>query len=322
MSLFRQLKSLAFVVFTCTSMGSAHAVVVSKNSGPTTPNLSDFPASFQSYPFKGGYNETSANRMFMETFQAGCPAGHKATTANFSITVKKLGGQSSNDALAFWDSQQQAWGTKIWSGSEPIGTVKSYNLNLAALPPVGGNVTHNTGLGIGLLSDGDFSFTVQDDTAVSTATLVYTCAGVDKKGLTFGQYPQHVVSGITTAACQGQPGGNCNAYQGDLSCNVALPVLCMRSMGLPNPASNTADPQHWSGAVMATTPDVAPATAGLNTKAQVDAYCAAQFGPGFVVGDFHAGGGWKFGAYGQFGNPAKRAWVNIKDQANANCWTQ
>jgi len=144
-----------------------------------------------------------------------------------------------------------------------------------------------------------------------------------RKGMTWGVYPAHPVSGIATVACQGQPGGNCNAYQGDTSCSVPVPVLCMKVSGLPNPASNTQDPQHWSGNVIATTPAVAPASMPLGSVAQVNGYCAAQFGPGWVVADFHAGSGWKFGAYGNVGQPGRsRFWVNIRDQPAANCWSQ
>jgi hypothetical protein len=319
----------------------AQAAAVSKNSGATTPNLSDFTPAFSSHPNKAGYNNTTPDRVFLETFRAACPQGQKITSAHFSITVRKLtqgANRGDNDALAFWDNQAALFNTYLWAASDAPGTTKTLNYNIGALPAatgvngnpsVGNGVIASPGNGLGVLSDFDFSFSVQDDTSVLAATLEYKCEGGPpsggagdgaKKGLTFGLYPRHAVSGIATAACQGQPGPDCNPQQGDQFCTTALPVLCMKPSGLQNPTSNTVDPQHWSGNVIATTPAVSPTSMGWAHKSQVNAYCVAQFGAGWVVADFHAGGGWKFGAYGNVGDANKRSWVNIKDQANGNCW--
>jgi hypothetical protein len=301
-------------------MCSAHALTVTKNAGATTPVLSDFSAVFANHPTKIGYGPSKSNGMFLETFRTQCPAGSKVSAANFSITVQRGQGDSGNDGLAFWDNQVAAFSTHIW-GNEPQNATKTLSYNLASLPAVGAPVLANNGMGLGLVGDGDFSFSVQDDTSVLSATLEYSCEGPPKKGLTFVIQSQNAVTGMATAACQlaGQP--DCNPYQGDQMCTAALPVLCMNRLNLKNPTGNP-EPQRWSGAVIATTPDVAPSAANLTTKAQVDAYCVAQFGPNWTVADFHAGGGWKFGAYGAYGDEKKRAWVNIKDQPNGNCWTQ
>jgi len=311
---------------------SAHAATVSKNAGATTATLSDFSVAFANHPNKAGYNNTSPDRMFIETFRTTCPQGQKIVGAHFSITVRKLtqgANRGDNDALAFWDGPPNpVFNTYLWAASDAPGTTKTLNYDISALPPVGGGVISSPGNGLGLLSDFDFSFSVQDDTSVLSASLEYKCdggpAGGGKKGLTFGQYPHHAVSGIATAACQGQPGPDCNPYQGDQFCTTALPVLCMKPLSLPNPTSNTADPQHWSGNVIATTPAVSPTAMSWTHKSQVNAYCVAQFGAGWVVADFHAGQnqGWKFGAYGNVGDATKRSWVNIRDQANGNCWDQ
>ena len=335
------LKAVASALLSLTFAASAQAAIVSKNSGATTPTLTDFSNAFANHQNKAGYNNTTPNRMFVETFRTACPQGQKVTSAHFSITVRKLTQGASggnNDALAFWDSQTAPFNTYLWAATDAPGTTKTLNYNIGALPaatglngnPSAGNgVIASPGNGLGLLSDFDFSFSVQDDTSVLAATLEYKCegggtGGGGKKGLTFGLYPHHAVSGIATAACQGQPGPDCNPYQGDQVCTTALPVLCMKPSSLTNPASNTSDPQHWSGNVIATTPAVSPAAMPLSHKSQVNAYCAAQFGAGWVVADFHAGQnqGWKFGAYGNVGDAGKRSWVNIRDQANGNCWDQ
>lgn len=326
----------ALVSLVCATV--AHSAVVSKNSGVTTPMLPDFSAAFANHPNKTGYNNTTPDRMFLETFRTTCPQGQKVTAARFTITVRKLtqgANRGDNDALAFWDNQNAPFNTYLWAASDAPGTAKTLTYNIGTLPaatglngnPSAGNgVISSPGNGLAILSDSDFSFSVQDDTSVLSASLEYNCDGGTgdggKKGLTFGLYPHHAVNGIATAACQGKPGPDCNPYQGDQLCSTALPALCMKPSSLPNPASNTADPHHWSGNVMATTPAVSPSAMTWTLKSQVSTYCAAQFGPGWVVADFHAGQnqGWKFGAYGNVGDSTKRAWVNIRDQANGNCW--
>ena len=331
MSINPPLSKLVPALLSIVCAASVHATTVSMNSGVTTPTLSDFSTAFANHPNKVGYGNTTPDRMFVETFRTTCPQGQKIVAASFSITVRKLtqgANRGDNDALAFWDSGNAVFNTYLWAAADAPGTTKTLSFNVAALPPAGGGVIASPGNGMNLLSDFDFSFSVQDDTSVQSATLDYKCDGgatdSGKKGLTFGQYPQHAVSGIATAACQGQPGPDCNAYQGDHACSMALPVLCMKPSGLPNPSSNTGDPQHWSGNVIATTPSVAPTAMSWASKSQVNAYCVSQFGAGWVVADFHAGQnqGWKFGAYGHVGDSAKRSWVNVRDQANGNCWNQ
>lgn len=353
MTISRTLAPLAICLFGA-AFNPALAATISKNAGPTSPLLSDFSAAFAGHPNKVGYAQNTTDGMFIETFKAACQPGQRVVSAKFTIQVRKLTqgpNRGDNDAMAFWQgsSNPPSFNTYLWTTTDGPGTTKTLTFDLGSLPPAGNGVIQSMGNALGTLNDGTFSFSVQDDTAVLGASLVYECGGrviadggvvgtqtgtaggptvLDsgasaRKGMTWGLYPHHPVSGIATVSCQGQPGTDCNAYQGDQMCTVALPVLCMKPSGLPNPASNTQDPQHWSGNIIATTPAVAPAAVPLGTLAQVNAYCAAQFGPGWVVADFHAGTGWKFGAYGNVGNPGQtRFWVNIKDQPAANCWSQ
>jgi len=155
-----------------------------------------------------------------------------------------------------------------------------------------------------------------------------------RKGMTWGVYPHDPITGAANVSCQGAPAspnpnqGHCDPYNGDTPGNMRLPVLCFSKLGMPNPVSNVSPPSdaaYWSGGVIATTPSVSPIAMGwLNQpRATVDAYCAAQFGPGWQVAEFHMGqgNGWKFGAYGNVGKPGKeRFWVHINDQPNGNVW--
>jgi hypothetical protein len=144
-----------------------------------------------------------------------------------------------------------------------------------------------------------------------------------RKGMSWGNHgPSDPVSGVLRVGCQpgASAGGDCNPYVGDTACSVQLPLLCRKALSLPRPASYAGS--RWSGNVIATTPPVSPAAAGLNTRAAANAYCAAQFGndPSWKVAAFHDGGGWNFAAYGNTGTQSPRFWVDIANQPNGNCW--
>ncbi len=285
---------------------TASAATITKSSGPTTPLVSDFSANFAGHPTKVGYGVVPDNTMFIETFNLDCGKDVKVSAANLSITVRRGGAGSANDSITAFanGSQNGAYlSSPIWL-SEPQGATKTMSFNVATQI----NVTPNR-----------FSFAVQDDTSVLSARLEYTCAP-RKKGLTFGLYPQNTVTGMATPACQGSPGAanppgpDCNPYEGDTYCTEQRPLLCMKSAGLSAPPGGAGN---WSGNVIATTAPMLPPT----TLTGANSACAA-FGPGWTVAEFHAGGGWKFGAYGDYGNHGIRAWVDVNDQANGTCWTR
>ena len=144
-----------------------------------------------------------------------------------------------------------------------------------------------------------------------------------RKGMTWGKYGNSdPISGVLRVGCQpnGNSGVGCNPYHGDTACSVQLPMLCRKSLSLPKPAYYSGS--RWSGNVIATTPPVSPDSAALNTRADANAYCAAQFGndPSWKVASFHDGSGWNFAAYGNVGTQTDRFWVDIVDQPSGNCW--
>ncbi|HNY47260.1 MAG TPA: hypothetical protein PKN64_09910, partial [Casimicrobium sp.] len=114
----------------------AQAAAVSKNSGATTPTLSDFAPAFANHPNKAGYSNTTPDRMFIETFRATCPQGQKVTAAHFSINVRKLtqgANRGDNDALAFWDGPPNpVFNTYLWASADAPGTTTTLNYNLGA----------------------------------------------------------------------------------------------------------------------------------------------------------------------------------------------
>lgn len=283
-------KPVAAALFGASFAMAASAVVITKNSGSTTPQLSDFSAAFTGHPTKVGYGVFPDNHMFLETFKLECK---EVSSATYRITVRRGGGGSANDSLSVWHGGTASYlKNPIWGG-EPAGTT------ITLTGPVTGLTDH-------------FSFAVQDDTSVMSASLEYTCV---KRGLTFGTYPQNAVTGMATVACQGTPGPDCNPYQGDQLCTVPRPMLCMKSSGLSAPPGGS---DHWSGNVIATTEAMLPPA----TLTAANNACSTRFGGGWVVAEFHAGGGWKFGAYGDVGDKSTRSWVDVKDQANGTCWNR
>jgi hypothetical protein len=118
-------------------------------------------------------------------------------------------------------------------------------------------------------------------------------------------------------------------YHGDTPTNALLPVLCLRATGLPDPGGLTppgstpggSTRRSWSGAEVALTEPVAGYS--LTSRSTADALCAARFGGGWRMAEFHDGGrgaGYDFWARAGSGDfAASRFWVAIDDQ-RANPW--
>ncbi|MCI5131027.1 MAG: hypothetical protein D3904_05760, partial [Candidatus Electrothrix sp. EH2] len=172
-----------------------------------------------------------------------------------------------------------------------------------------------------------------------------------RDGMTWALRDYNLGLDISYLACYGQPGspnyGPCNPYQGDTSCSVPLPILCLKVDGSPRPpytpppstGSMNKEYYHgWAeGSAELTAPIQGNAFATLN---DVNAYCEAQLGPDYRAAEFHDGrwvwgmdennfydatwpqntnsGGWGFYAPGQIPDHS-RFWVYINDQ-DANCW--
>jgi hypothetical protein len=149
-----------------------------------------------------------------------------------------------------------------------------------------------------------------------------------KKGMTWLHTASNSQAGTITVGCSG-----CDAGHGDTLCTQQLPLLCIYKpsplfqlpLGLPNSDRYNL----WSGGVVATTQPIAGNTfghisAGTPLSPAANDYCAAQFGFGWRVAEFHDGWGWNFQAYGGTVSaptvPSTRFWVHINDQKAANCW--
>ena len=175
------------------------------------------------------------------------------------------------------------------------------------------------------LYDGAYpkNFTVYRTPCSAFTKVVGPGPATAKKGMTWSKKAVNPINGVVTVGCKAN-GYDCNPYKGDQICTTALPMMCKKELNLPKPASVPNGNQYtrWSGNVIGTTKPVAPQSANINTRSKANKFCVAEFGPGWKVAGFHDGRHWNFTAYGNLGTKVTRAWVNIKDQANGNCWNQ
>jgi len=113
--------------------------------------------------------------------------------------------------------------------------------------------------------------------------------------------------------------GVTNAYSGDTQTSNVLPMLCLRKAGWAKPSGIAVDYYHgWTGGEERLTSPLAGTS--LTSRATADQICAQQFGSGFLMAEFHdGGGGWNWWAYGTL-STATRFWVAINDQP-ANPWS-
>jgi hypothetical protein len=111
-----------------------------------------------------------------------------------------------------------------------------------------------------------------------------------------------------------------NAYAGDTSCDISLPLLCVLLQNLPvtGPTKLTAY-NGWLGGKIAVSKRVKGRA--LTSRMVADELCSTQFGTGWRIGEHHDGIGhigWGFTGYGEI-SKTEKFWVAINDSA-ANPW--
>jgi pimeloyl-ACP methyl ester carboxylesterase len=149
--------------------------------------------------------------------------------------------------------------------------------------------------------------------ALAALTLMpSTVLAAECKGMTWSWRKR-----ILDADLVGQDGST-NPIHGDTSCNVSLPILCLRKEGLPRPIYLLLEfNSGWAGGHI----KLSPPHFGyeLTSRAAANQLCAQAFGPGWVMGEYHDGGhGSAWYAYGSISH-SSRFWVAINDQS-ANPW--
>lgn len=179
---------------------------------------------------------------------------------------------------------------------------------------------------------------------ISLLSLVGRIIAANNKGLTWGLYGHNFPLNIDRVGC----GGVCNAYLGDTSCNIKLPILCVSQSSFKRPpydvlpCSGCAMTKEfydgWTeGYFVLSPPVLGTSLLSFNNMRNI---CSSRFGPTFTVASHTMGkyiigmnnstffyntwpltslsGGWSARGYGNL-NTTSRFWVFINNQP-ANCW--
>lgn len=154
--------------------------------------------------------------------------------------------------------------------------------------------------------------------AFLVSPLVHAAGG---NGMTWTLLSHDSTLGVDQVNCNNGAADGCNAYQGETSCKLSRPVLCLKVDNSKRP-TYTAWPSEfydgWAAGHIATTMPIQGIA--LSSPTAGDQFCQATFGAGWKMAEFHDNrvGGWGFRAYGNVRND-QHFWVRISDQP-ANCW--
>lgn len=166
--------------------------------------------------------------------------------------------------------------------------------------------------------------TVQDDTAVDFLALALCVEPSDVRGVTFTEHTAKPLGpDISVLSCSVDSTQRmCGPYQGDTPCSQSLPLACYRDGTAAKPAgleaSNIDEAKFVPGEVRLTEPVQGDT---LETREEAEKLCADRFGPGFRMLRYQEGGGSMVVSRSQIA-PGTRAWIEIRDQPRATCWSR
>lgn len=149
----------------------------------------------------------------------------------------------------------------------------------------------------------------------STAALA---SPANQKGVTWTKKAHDTAKGVDTVGCK-TSSIECNPYQGDMSCAIALPILCINQSGaaLPQGLDNSDRYNKWAKGHISHTAPIKGSDISSTNEANM--ICENTLGKGYQMASHHDGWGWNFRAYGNVRDDT-RYWITVKDQANAHCW--
>lgn len=164
-------------------------------------------------------------------------------------------------------------------------------------------------------------------TPVGAAAADVPKAKPPRKGMTWAVSKSIPEPELVLVGCEGDPrtntsNGMCDVFNGDMTCNVALPLLCIKKDGQPLPKvpDKLRDEiqLQWSGGTV----KLGPAVLGVQLESQAagNQFCEQEYGAGWRMAEFHDGQGWRLWAKGPLEN-FTRYWVAVRDK-KANCWDE
>ncbi len=129
-----------------------------------------------------------------------------------------------------------------------------------------------------------------------------------RKGMTWAKTDHDPNFGTDLVGCS-----DCRMEVGDVSCKVALPILCLKSENLPNPGVSTNFYTGWAGGWIETTQPIRGDS--LTSLSHANQICEQEIGTGYRMA---TGNDWNWYAYGNV-NDQSRFWVYYGREP-ANCW--
>jgi hypothetical protein len=168
---------------------------------------------------------------------------------------------------------------------------------------------------------GSVDLEADDDTMIDVVILVLCQKPQVERGTSFAEYRSKFAgSDVSFLSCfLDKTQAPCNPFEGDQLCTAALPMACYKPGGRAPPdliKAGLGEGYSPGGQVRPTAP---VAASNFATRADADRYCAAQFGAGWQILEYHVGAGGAIATYSDIA-PKSRVWVDVSDQRYANCW--
>ena len=154
----------------------------------------------------------------------------------------------------------------------------------------------------------------------------YDCCWTCNRGMTMKLIHHDDCGYLDYVRCNGT---GCNWDIGDTPCYLPLPILCVNKHNLPNPGYTEINGCcRWLGGDMRLTEPIQGCV--LQSKEHADSICAARFGCGWEMADYHTVDYDGITGHGNIGvtpwvinyfswNLYERFWVSHAHD-NANCW--
>lgn len=260
-----------------------------------------------------------------------------AANENDTISIGELGGSSvvPDRARIFQTTVRQLSATPGWRNHGPLHYAELKNIRIQhQAGTVSGGLRIVTPPGpvqtlLDLIRDAAgqhlLELRVADDTSVDFVAMAICREPPSGTGMTLNvlrivEHPRRVVTLSCSAGSAAQH--VCDPYVGDTSCRAALPVACFRDRHapIPEPVRAARLGLNWSGGEVAVAP--ARRADAFRSIADVDSYCATQFGRGWRTLTYHDGGRpSQITAWGTIDESHDRVWADIRGQPYATCWS-
>ncbi len=172
--------------------------------------------------------------------------------------------------------------------------------------------------------DTALDITFSDDTAVDAMAIVMCLDKPEREGTTFTEIKLDLGDENLSLLSCGMDASQrpCDPFSGDTLCRMELPVACYSSSvrtDVATPVPNGID--RFARFRVEGRVRLSPEVRGdrFATREDVNEFCRNEFGDDHRILSFH-----ESGAPGILSNsdipPGQRAWIDVRDQPNGNCW--